>query len=79
MYQGIKAMKSRVWQQEDFVVDEEPPDEFGKESDLSSMPCEADFHLTVCFTHTTNNLMQRTVLHVGNSAPVTSPSKTDSL
>lgn len=72
-------MKTRVWEQEDFVINKESPNEFGREPDLSSMPCEADFHLAAWFTHTTNNLMQRTVLHDGNSAPGASPSKIDSL
>lgn len=72
-------MKTKLWWQKDFVVTKQSSNKFGKVPDHSSMTCNADFHLVAWFIHTTNNPMQRTVLHDGNSVPSASPSKIDSL
>lgn len=55
-------MKTRLWEQEDFVVNKEPSNEFEGEPVLSAMPSEADFHLAACYRYT-NNPMQGTVLY----------------
>lgn len=49
-----QAKAWRVWEQQDFVVNKESSNEFGREPDLSTMSCDADFHLPACLKNTTN-------------------------